>query len=469
MFLTRWHKRTSSKVDSTRKDRRSALRFRPRVTRLEERCAPVVNVSQLAGNQSEAAIAIDPTDPDRIFVASNIGFGDGLFAAYSTDGGDTWTYTDPGDGIIADHGDSLIPACCDPSAAFDDFGNLYLSYINPVANAVLVVLSTDGGVTFSRLATVATGDIDQPTVATGPGNTAGTASVWITFADDAGFVAASGALVTGLGQIGAFAFPERAPGSFAGNFGDIAIGPSGEVMVTYQKPTSGQGPAKIFINVDRDGLGPAAFGSRVHVGNTQVGGFDFIPAQKSRGVDAEANLAWDRSGGPHDGRVYLVYTNESPNESNNLNILVRFSDNNGANWSAPIRVNDDTTKRSQFNPAIAVDQTSGFVAVTWHDCRNDDGIGPGSTNSRRNDDAELFGAVSTNGGLTFSANIQISEGPSNAARAANGIDFGDYTSVDFVNGNFYPVWADNSNSTGDNPNGTLGRFDIYTARVSGNV
>jgi hypothetical protein len=27
------------------------------------------------------------------------------------------------------------------------------------------------------------------------------------------------------------------------------------------------------------------------------------------------------------------------------------------------------------------------------------------------------------------------------------------------------VWADNSNSTGDNPNGTLHQLDIYTARV----
>jgi hypothetical protein len=29
-----------------------------------------------------------------------------------------------------------------------------------------------------------------------------------------------------------------------------------------------------------------------------------------------------------------------------------------------------------------------------------------------------------------------------------------------------PAWADNSNSTGDNPAGALGSFDIYTARVS---
>jgi hypothetical protein len=45
------------------------------------------------------------------------------------------------------------------------------------------------------------------------------------------------------------------------------------------------------------------------------------------------------------------------------------------------------------------------------------------------------------------------------------IDFGDYTGSAFVNGVLMPVWADNSNSTGDNPDGTLGRFDLYTASI----
>jgi hypothetical protein len=38
--------------------------------------------------------------------------------------------------------------------------------------------------------------------------------------------------------------------------------------------------------------------------------------------------------------------------------------------------------------------------------------------------------------------------------------------MEFRNNVFYPVWADNSNSTGDNPNGTLHSMDIYTAKVT---
>jgi len=41
----------------------------------------------------------------------------GLFAAYSTDGGASWTPVDASDGTIADGdaGDLLAPACCDPA------------------------------------------------------------------------------------------------------------------------------------------------------------------------------------------------------------------------------------------------------------------------------------------------------------------------------------------------------------------
>jgi hypothetical protein len=35
-----------------------------------------------------------------------------------------------------------------------------------------------------------------------------------------------------------------------------------------------------------------------------------------------------------------------------------------------------------------------------------------------------------------------------------------------VNGVLYPVWSDNSNSTGDNPDGTLSKLDVYTAKVT---
>src|SRR5262249_40613649 len=156
------------------------------------------------------------------------------------------------------------------------------------------------------------------------------------------------------------------------------------------------GPSSVYINVDPDGLGPMPFGPRVLATGTNVGSFDAIPAQPQRTIDAEANLAWDQNS----GRVYLVYADEFPNESDDTDIFVRYSDATGPTWSAPVRVNDDTTTRSQFNPAIAVDQTTGNVAVSWYDARN----------VPANNAAEVWATVSLDGGATFRPNVRISLG-----------------------------------------------------------
>src|SRR5205823_1769523 len=117
-----------------------------------------------------------------------------------------------------------------------------------------------------------------------------------------------------------------------------------------------------------------------------------------------------------------------------------FSDNDGKTWSAPIRVNDDATQNSQFFPRLAVGQSTGAVAVTWYDARNDAGVpGQGSTNAIANDDAEFYGTVGTPTatGVNFAPNAAIQPAPSNAADSQNPNDYGDYTGLAFLNGSFY--------------------------------
>ena len=266
--------------------------------------------------------------------------------------------------------------------------------------------------------------------------------------------------------MGSFFAGEVVPGTNNCTYGDVAIGPAGQVMQVCALGESGQGGGKLFVNVDPDGIGPAGFGDRIFAAATHVGGFDFIPAQPDRSVDAESGLAWDRTGGPHSGRVYLVYTLEQQNESDNTDIYVEYSDNNGATWSEAKRVNDDATTNSQFLPKIALDPTSGKLAVVWYDARNDLGTGgTGDTDGLPNDDAQFWGAFSTDGGGSFAPNIQISAGTSNSHDSGNGIDYGDYTGLSFYGGIAHPAWSDNSNSTGTNPDGALHQLDIYTAAV----
>ena len=439
--------------------------------------APIANVdvSQRALNESEEAIAVNPTNQNNIVIVTNVGHGEagltaGMFAAVSFDGGATWSRR------LIGNNDNLGDACCDPSLSFDQYGNLFLTYLYETENTVPIALSTDGGLTFNVIANIsappkgtptkAAGDnrglfrfVDQPTITTGSGQ------AWVVF-NAGGPMYATGAPVTGLGQVGAFFGGEVVPGTNNCTYGDVAIGPAGQVMQVCALTESGQGGGKLFVSVDSDGLGPAGFGDRVFATATHVGGFDFIPAQPDRSVDAEPGLAWDRTGGPHNGRVYLVYTLEQQNESDNMDIYLRYSDNNGVTWSPPKRLNGDATMNSQFLPKISLEPTTGHIAVVWYDARNDLGNGgAGDTDGVPNDDAQFWGAFS-NDGQTFSSNFQISAGTSNSHDAQNGIDYGDYSGLSFFAGIAHPAWADNSNSTGNNPDGTLHQLDIYTAALS---
>ena len=69
---------------------------------------------------------------------------------------------------------------------------------------------------------------------------------------------------------------------------------------------------------------------------------------------------------------------------------VNETDKNGTNWTTLVKINTDGTSTSQFFPRIAVDQTSGKVAVSWYDCRAD------ATNNRL---TRFYAAVSSDGGV----------------------------------------------------------------------
>jgi hypothetical protein len=417
-----------------------------------------VNQTRKTGDDNECAISKNPTNPNQLFAFCNTS-GPGLVAMRSTDGGATWTYPDPADKTIADGDAGQGPAaCCDPTSAWDTFGNLYLTYIDAGVANIVTLLSTDGGATFTNLASFA-GSVDQPTVVAANTTQAGVpVAVWVVW-NQSGSMVARGAAVTGLGAVGAFGALQNIPGTAGCSFGDVAIAPSGAVVQACQNPTGGQGPARIFVNTDPDGVGGANFGAAVQATTTNVGGFDFIPAQNARSVDAEAGLAFDNHvGSPHFGRLYLVYTEETVDENNDLDIMLRFSDDNGANWSAPIRVNDDPAApvRSQFLPKISVDDTTGNIGICWHDARN----------SATNNAMQPFCTVASPSGATptFLPNQRLGNGTSSSNGA--GVEFGDYSGLDFLAAALHPIWADTSNSTGDNPNLTA-NFDAVTNRVTG--
>jgi hypothetical protein len=442
-----------------------------------------VDTSRKPGNEAEDAIAVNPTNPSNIVAMSTLpDVPSGLFEGVSFDGGQTWTRR------VIGTGGQLGKICCDQQLAWDPYGNLWMVYLLNTNGNVPIALSTDGGRTFRKVTEVvptrpasgaaaqgaakrvrreegtsrAAPSADQPSIS------AGAHSVWVSYTSyPSKVVQAAGARVSGLGRFGRFSAPQSVPAPHGrGNYGDTAVGPDGQVLVTYQDRDGGQRGSRIFTALDPDGLGPAGFGEPRFLAHSNVGGFDYLPVQPHRSVDAEANLAWDRSGGPHAGRVYEIWTQEVGNESNDMDIMFQFSDDAGASWSAARRLNDDHGTNSQVNPAIALDQASGDVAVSWYDARNDLGNGgPGDTDGVPNDDVQIWATYSTDGGVSVAPNFRVSQGTSNAKGAKSSFDYGDYTHAAFQSHRFWPAWSDNSNSTGDNPDGTHHQLDLYTAAV----
>ena len=416
------------------------------------------DVSQKSGSDSECATATNPANPSQVFAFCNTA-GSGMLAARSTDGGATWFYPDPADKTIVDGDPNQGPsACCDPTLTWDTFGNLFITYINSSVNGIVTILSTDGGATFSTLTTF-TGSVDQPTVVAVPTTQPGApVAVWVVW-NQSGSMVARGAPVTGLGAVGAFNTLETAPGTNGCSFGDIAVSPTG-VVVQSCTPSGGETGGNILVNVDADGLGAGVFGPAIVAGTTKVGGFDFIPAQPTRSVDPETGLQWDANpASPHFGRLYLMYTDEVVQEANDLDIMLKFSDDNGATWSSPpIRVNDDPAGKSQFLPKLSIDDAVGNIMICWHDCRES------ATNTAMRE--YCTGAGTAGGSPTFLPNVPIGDGLSTTN--SDGFDFGDYSGLDYTAGAGQPIWGDTSNSTGNNPNGTT-NFDAQTDVVTGPV
>jgi hypothetical protein len=176
-----------------------------------------VDISQRHTNESEEAIAVNPTNPNNIVEVSNVDFpAAGMLEGVSFDGGQTWTTK-----LIGDN-DNLGDACCDPSLSFDSYGNLFLAYLFNTEVTMPIALSTDGGLTFNLIANISgiakrneSGSekskglfrfVDQPTI------TAGEGEVWVVV-NVGGPMGAFGAKVNGLGDVGSFSTDEVVPGT----------------------------------------------------------------------------------------------------------------------------------------------------------------------------------------------------------------------------------------------------------------
>ncbi|HEX5243716.1 MAG TPA: hypothetical protein VFW23_10685 [Tepidisphaeraceae bacterium] len=446
------------------------------IERLEARlCCSAINLTALVGNQSAAAIAVNPAQPAQVVAVSNLDTGLGLELSTSSDSGVTWQSQ-----MIANSQDTLPAAFGQASLAFDAAGSLFLAYVSASQRQIIILQRSNGSDTFNVVGELR-GAVSNPVVATGQG------SVWVGF-QEGNNVAAAGAK-DAAGIVSSFQHQRTIPDSRGATFSDIAIAPPssgaagamGLVAVSMEQ-TSPKAAEGIYLSTNATGGVSSSFGAPVRVTALHFNPHQSLPAQPGLPIDAGAQLAFANPSDTTFGkRLYLVYEDTLPPASSDgksvgnladTDIFLRYLDPTpNKKWSQPIRVNsDDTSLASQFQPKISTDHspsdTTDPVAISWYDARSDLGTGgPTDTDGVPNTDVTYDTAVLTpapNGmnilNLGTSENISVTVSNEIDSHSAPGL--GD--SLAFFNNQLFPLWSDNSNSTGDNPNGFFRGLNSYT-------
>jgi hypothetical protein len=399
--------------------------------------APKVHVTDInpkPGFFNEPSIAVNPRNPQQVVVAWQVN----ASAAYSADGGQTWTIaegTAPKDYRVSG----------DVSVTFDSAGRAQLCYIafdklgtsqywahGATRNGIFVRRSLDGGKTWeANAAPVIAHDStpgipfeDKPyivadTVSSHPTNLyIGWTQFTLTVSDLLFSRSTDGgqnwSLPIKLNSVSGL--PRDDNGALEGF--DAAVAPDGTLYTIWDDRDG------IMMAVSHDGgltfrhdrriigAGPAYFGI---AGVSRSNGFP--------------QIGMDPRGGKKGGKLYVSW---SDYVNGDVDVFVSSSSNHGRTWSVPVRVNSDPIHNGadQFFQWMAVDPVSGAVNLIFYDRRGN------NANTGINEDTTVALARSTDGGKTFTNYAWDSE-----AFSAEGDFLGDYLAITAYGNKVYGAWA----------------------------
>ena len=394
--------------------------------------AHVVTITPPGQSGSEPAIAVNPKNPDQV-----VGAAGGRWAAYSIDGGRTFTPVQP----AGEEG----RAGGDVSLAFDDKGGVVLSFLSieknglpsywghgPGANGIWVRRSPDGGRTWEKdpIAVkvwkgnepdIALEDMPRIWADTQPSSPhrGNLYIAWIEWQIDKSIVLFSRSTDGGRTWSAPMRISTRAGwprddnGAVVGIIGTVAA--DGTQYVVWNEGLN------VTLAVSRDG-GKTFEPSRpiFDVGPPYFGGAGGIP-----GVSRAMGFPQIGVDGVH-GTLYVTW---SDFRHGDVDVFIARSSDSGRTWTPPQRVNDDPVHdgADQFLQWMAVDPTDGAVYVQFYDRRDD------AANRR----TCVTLARSVDGGRTF-VNYRWSD---EAFEGENAF-LGDYEWLVAYGGRAFGIWAE---------------------------
>lgn len=421
-----------------------------------------VDVSNLPGPQSEAAIAIDPSNGQILLAGSN-SFSEGTMRAYgSTDGGATWQAT-----TVYPAPASTKAACAaDPGVTVDARGRQYFSFVRstpcrtgpprlyvasragpaapwgkPVLVAPLRTSRFDDKPAIAADISLGSKYRGRVYVAWTRVSRNGVLSIVVSHSSDGGHRWSRPVKVNRTGSEESYA--------------TITVSRSGIVYVAWNDITN------FHVNIARSTDGGAHFEpERMVVAFAIVtiphcGGGIVIPAQRLTCVQPNPIVSVDTSAGPFAWRVYVTYALTDFQGDQGAAVTV-FNSRLRALAGYPLTKTPllvasapKSENADQFWPASAVDAATGALWVCFYDTRGD----PKRTR------AFYSCTVSSDGAKTWAAPIHAATVASDETQpGADAHEYGDYEGLAVAGGVAHPIWTDSRDL------GTLAE-EIYTTTL----
>ena len=383
-----------------------------------------VNISESAQDDNidsgtEVIIEVNPLNPKHLVVKANMEH----FLYSSLDGGHSWQSVDV-----------LVPSqitgfLTDPSLAFDDEGTLYAAMGSTSSNLVAVCRFENGSFEQDPVPYTCSVTPAQDKWHVGAGPAPGNSNDQkVYFA----YVGIHGIQVRHSSDGGQTFQLSQTTSLGSGSFPRPVVAANGDVYVAW----AGNGGIQVRRSINGgQTFGPVLFADSNATYFVRRTG---ISAQPERGIHTGPVIDVDRSGGPYNGSLYVVYVDEGPLGGNDYDIFMVRSIDNGQNWTSRMRINDDNVGATQFLPWLDVDQKTGTVSVVWYDSRGDQ---PSNVKVR------TYLTTSVDGGRTFSPNIAIADAESDESNHGNHLtsefDYAEYIGVAVDGCVAHAVWADN--------------------------
>lgn len=399
--------------------------------------SPDVAIDDTGSIQSENSIFINSSNFNNALNSNNSSdnpkttfYGTSSFT--TTDGGLNW-----GGSVLGAGGNNSG----DPTTAIDNSGRFYIGYIASGFNQG-ISYSTDAGSTWTAVS-VATSSalldknhlwVDNSTSSTFDGNLY---NAWTSFGGtNNNQIELTRSTNGGLTWSAPISISN---GVSAGNHNQgvhLQTGPAGQVYACWAIYDSWPSDESA-IGFARSTNGGVSFTTATRAINN-IRGIRNTTTGKNHRQNSFPVMACDISGGPHNGNLYIVWSNigvPGVNTGSDADVYMIKSTNNGTTWSTPVKINQDASGlgKKHYFPWITCDPVTGHLHVVFYDDRNVSAT-----------QCEVFVASSLDGGSTWT-DFRVSDvafTPAPIPGMAPGY-MGDYLGIAAYDNKVYPVWTDN--------------------------